>query len=64
MMNFSGIYQRNSRSSDLIKIVWLVFLGVILSATPTFAEQPNLRIEVYPVQTETLTEPQFLTGEK
>jgi dienelactone hydrolase len=52
-----GIYER-------IRTVWLAFLGVILLATATLAEQPTLRIELHPIQSETLTAQQFLTAEK
>ena len=52
-----GIYER-------IRTVWLAFLGVILLATETFAEQPTLQIELHPIQTETLTAEQFLNAEK
>ncbi len=44
--------------------VWLAFLGVILLAAAALADQTTLRIELYPIQTETLTTEQFLTGEK
>jgi dienelactone hydrolase len=62
-MDYYFTYQRNSGMYERIKVVWLAFLCLIFSTTTTLGEQPNLRIELYPIQTETLTATQFLTGE-
>ena len=63
-MNSHFTYQRKSGRYERVIIVWWAFLGVILLATATLADQPSLRIELHPIQTETLTAEQFLTGEK
>ena len=63
-MNYVATCQGGQRIYERIRTVWLAFLGVILLATSSLADQPTLRIELYPIQTETLTTEQFLTGEK
>ena len=63
-MNYIATYQGSQGKFEHIKTVWLAFLGVMLLATATLADQPTLRIELYPIQSETLTPIQFLTAEK
>ena len=63
-MNSHVTYQRKSGRYECVIIVCWAFLGVILLAAATLADQPSLRIELHPIQTETLTAEQFLTGEK
>jgi hypothetical protein len=63
MMNSHVTYQRKSGRYERVIIVWWAFLGVILLATATLIDQPTLRIELHPIQTETLTPEQLLTAE-